>query len=153
MNSSPQALRQALRSTDNGLISTPPESASEEDYDDESQKPVAVLLRRRKNKENASSLARTGSNLKISATGSGVATPSEASSDAGGLEDVNVNTLKGAKVYTIASDDKELRDILRRGMQRVSTDAWWETLKHGLIDNLFAGQRLSGLFQTEREVQ
>ncbi|ROV93989.1 hypothetical protein VSDG_06303 [Cytospora chrysosperma] len=123
MNSSPQALRQALRSTDNGPISTPPESASEEDYDDESQKPVAVLLRRRKNKEHASPLARTGSNLKISATSSGVATPSEASSDAGGLEDANVNALKGAKVYTIASDDKELRDILRRGMQRANFPA------------------------------
>lgn len=120
-NSQPSALRQALRAAESGGISTPSESASEEDYDDESRKPVAVLLRRRKEKETAPSLPRTGSNLKISATSSGVATPSDASSEAGHLDDVS--SLKGAKVYTIASDDKELRDILRRGMQRVSVVA------------------------------
>lgn len=122
MNGSSRALRQALRTADGGAIATPSESASEEDYDDESRKPVAVLLRRRKGQEHAPSLPRSGSNLKISATSSGVATPSEASSEVGQIEDVSA--LKGAKVYTIASDDKELRDILRRGMQRVSSDVW-----------------------------
>ncbi|ROV96275.1 hypothetical protein VMCG_07703 [Cytospora schulzeri] len=116
MNGSARALRQALKTRDSGSISTPSESASEEDYDDESRKPVAVLLRRRKEKEQAPSLPRTGSNLKISATSSGMETPSETSSETGHLEDVSA--LKGAKVYTIASDDKELRDILRRGMLR-----------------------------------
>ncbi|KUI72646.1 Sterol O-acyltransferase 2 [Cytospora mali] len=116
MNGSARALRQALRTANSGTPSTPPESASEEDYDDESRKPVTVLLRRRNEKEHAPSLPRNGSNLKISASSSGVATPSDASSEAGSLDDVGA--LKGAKVYTIASDDKELRDILRRGMQR-----------------------------------
>lgn len=117
MSGPPRALRQALRTAGSGSIATPSES-SEEDYDDESRKPVAVLLRRRKGQENAPSLPRSGSNLKTSAAGSGVATPSDGSSEAGHLEDVTA--LKGAKVYTIASDDKELRDILRRGMNRVS---------------------------------
>lgn len=115
MSGPPRALRQALRTAGSGSLATPSESTSEEDYDDESRKPVAVLLRRRKGKEHAPSLPRSGSNLKTSATGSGVATPSDGSSEAGHLEDVNA--LEGAKVYTIASDDKDLRDILRRGMQ------------------------------------
>lgn len=118
MTGSSRALRQTLKTADGGTIATPSESASEEDYDDESRKSVAVLLRRKKGQEHSPSLPRSGSNLKISATSSGVATPSEASSEAGHVDDVSA--LKGAKVYTVASDDKELRDILRRGMQRVS---------------------------------
>lgn len=115
----PQALRQALRAADSSLLSTPNDS-SEEDYDDESRKPVAVLLRRRKEKEHARSsppLTRTGSNLRISATSSGVATPSDGGSELGKADDLG--SLRGAKVYTLASGDKELREILRRGMLRV----------------------------------
>lgn len=44
-------------------------------------------------------------------------TLSDASSEAGNLDDVAA--LKGAKFYTVAADDKELRDILKRSMQRV----------------------------------
>lgn len=119
-NNPPRALREALRLAGSGKISTPSESASEEDYDEESQKPIAVLrLNKRREKEQATTLPASGSKLKLSEGTGEVATPSDVSSETGSLEDIS--SLRGAKVYTIASDDKELREILRRGVQRVST--------------------------------
>lgn len=118
-NRSPQALREALRLAGSGKISTPSESASEEDYDEESQKPIAVLrLNKRHEKDQATTLPRSGSKLKVSEGAGEVATPSDVSSESGTLDDIS--SLRGAKVYTVASDDKELREILRRGLQRVS---------------------------------
>lgn len=118
-NRSPQALREALRLAGSGKISTPSESASEEDYDEESQKPIAVLrLNKRHEKDQAATLPRSGSKLKASEGAGEVATPSDVSSESGTLDDIS--SLRGAKVYTVASDDKELREILRRGLQRVS---------------------------------
>lgn len=116
----PQSLREALRSANGGGASTPTDSTSEEDYDDESNKPVAVLVRRRKETEpgRPAFVPRSSSNLKVAAMSSGPATPSDVSSEAGNLDDVAA--LKGARLYTVASDDKELRDILKKGMQRVS---------------------------------
>lgn len=120
-NTSPRALREALQLANSGKISTPSESASEEDYDEQSQKPIAVLrLNRKREKNQAAAHPTSGSKSKASEGTSEVATPSSASSENGTLEDVA--SLRGAKVYTIASDDKELREILRRGMQRVSTE-------------------------------
>lgn len=117
---SPRALREALRLAGSGKISTPSESASEEDYDEESQKPIAVLrLNNKREKDQTTTLPAVGSKLKVSEGTGGAATPSDASSENGTLEDIS--SLRGAKVYTIASDDKELREILRRGVQRVST--------------------------------
>lgn len=118
-HNSPRALREALRLAGRGEISTPSESASEEDYDEESQRPVAVLrLNHRHDKDGATAVPTSGSKLKVGEGPGEVATPSDASSENGALEDVS--SLRGAKVYTVASDDKELRDILRRGLQRVS---------------------------------
>jgi hypothetical protein len=118
----PRALREALRLAGSGMISTPSESASEEDYDEESQKPIAVLrLNKGPAKEQAPKSSTTGSKLKVGkVTGEEAAapTPSDVSSEHGTLDDIS--SLKGAKVYTIAADDKELREILRRGLQRVS---------------------------------
>lgn len=123
-NNPPRALRNALRLAGSGRISTPSESASEEDYDEESQKPIAVLrLNKKREKDPATTLPRSGSKLKVSEGTSEAATPSDVSSETGSLEDIS--SLRGAKVYTIASDDKELREILRRGVQRVS-----RALKH-----------------------
>ncbi|KAL1867733.1 Sterol O-acyltransferase 2 (Sterol-ester synthase 2) [Diaporthe australafricana] len=119
---SPRALREALRLADRGKISTPAESASEEDYDEESQRPVAVLrLNGRREKDEAATTPVSSSKLRSSEGASEVATSSDMSSENGALEDVS--SLRGAKVYTIASDDKELREILRRGLQRVSIGA------------------------------
>jgi sterol O-acyltransferase len=120
-NNEPRALREALRLAGSGKISTPSESASEEDYDEESQKPIAVLrLNKRPEKDQATTLPRSGSKLKASEGTGEAATPSDVSSENGILDDLS--SLRGAKVYTIASDDKELRDILRRGLQRVSIE-------------------------------
>lgn len=119
-NNPPRALREALRLSGSGRISTPSESASEEDYDEESQKPVAVLrLNKKREKDQTTTLPASGSKLKLSEGTNEAATPSDVSSENGSLEDLS--SLRGAKVYTIASDDKELREILRRGVQRVST--------------------------------
>ena len=120
-NNEPRALREALRLAGSGKISTPSESASEEDYDEESQKPIAVLrLNKRPDKDQATTLPRSGSKLKASEGTGEAATPSDVSSENGTLDDLS--SLRGAKVYTVASDDKELRDILRRGLQRVSIE-------------------------------
>lgn len=119
-NNEPRALREALRLAGSGKISTPSETASEEDYDEESQKPIAVLrLNKMPEKEHVPKLPTSGSKLKVSGvTGEPSTTPSDVSSENGTLEDIS--SLRGAKVYTVASDDKELREILRRGLQRVS---------------------------------
>lgn len=119
----PQSLRDALRSANGGGASTPTDSTSEEDYDDESNKPVAVLVRRRQETGHPrpASAPRSSSNLKVATMSSDPATPSDVSSEAGNFDDVAA--LKGARLYTVASDDKELRDILKKGMQKVS-ETW-----------------------------
>lgn len=115
-SSYPHSLRDVLKSTNGGSLSTPSDSTtSEEDYDTESKKSVAVLLPRRTH--DANPLSRAGSNLKVVTMSSDPETPSDVSVDVGSLDDMTV--LKGTKIYTIASDDKELRAILKRGMQRV----------------------------------
>lgn len=113
----PRALREALGTAHGGSPSTPPDSTSEEDYDDYAKKP---LLRRRKarGQEQVDGRTRSASNLNIATMVSDATTPSDASSEAGNLNDAAA--LKAATLYTIAADDKELRAILRRGLQRVS---------------------------------
>ncbi|KAG8168916.1 hypothetical protein KVR01_001665 [Diaporthe batatas] len=115
---SPRALRDALRLAGRGAISTPSESASDEDYDDEAQKPIAVLrLNKSHETDGATTNPTSGSKLKASDATGEVTTPtSDVSSENVILEDIT--SLRGAKVYTVASDDKELREILRRGLQR-----------------------------------
>lgn len=117
----PHSLRHALRAANGEGATTPTDSTSEEDYDDESKKPVAVLLRRTKEHESrpTKSLPRPGSNLKEEMPSEPSTPVSDISSETGNLDDVAA--LKNAKVYTVASDDKELRAILKRGMQRAST--------------------------------
>ncbi|POS72864.1 MBOAT family protein [Diaporthe helianthi] len=117
-NNSPRALREALRLAGRAGISTPSESASDEEYDGESQKPIAVLrLNKTHEKYGDTTLPMSGSKLKVSEGTREVATPSDASSESGILLD-DISSLRGAKVYTVATDDKELREILRRGLQR-----------------------------------
>lgn len=97
--------------------STPSGSTSEEDYDDQTHNnPVAVLLPRKRGAARPSSHLASGC-LHTATMGSGQTTPSDASFDAT-LDSVAV--VQGAKVYTIAPDDKELRDVLKRSLQRVS---------------------------------
>lgn len=118
----PHSLRDALRSANGGGVITPTDSTSEEDYDEQSKKPVAVLMRRRKEpaKEygQPSPLLRAGSSLKTAVMNSEPTTPSDVASEVDKLEAISVP--KGAKLYAVAPNDKELRAILKRGMQRVS---------------------------------
>lgn len=107
-NSQPHSLRDALKDAARRNSSSASASTSEEDYDDKINKPVALLVQQN---------TKSGGNMKAVPMNSGQSTPSDASFDAS-VE--NVTVLKGAKVYTIAPDDKELRDILKKGLQRVS---------------------------------
>lgn len=118
------SLRDALRSANGGGdgVVTPIDSTSEEDYDDDSKNPVAVLLQTSKDAHSQAaktpaSAPASGSSLKV-AMASEPSTPvSDMSVDGASLDDLS--TLQGAKVYAVASGDKELRAILKRGVQRV----------------------------------
>lgn len=111
----PHSLRDALRNAANRNPSSTSGSTSEEDYDDKTLNPVAVLLQAKTGEAGPSS--HPGISLQAATMESGQTTPSDASFEA---NVDNVAVVKGAKVYTIASDDKELRDILKKGLQRVS---------------------------------
>lgn len=123
--SAPHSLRDALRSANGGGPLTPTDSTSEEDWDDQAKKPVAVLMRRRKESENdpgrPSPLPRSGSALKTAITNGEPSTPSDVGSEGDKLEPMSVP--KSSKLYAVAPNDKELRAILKRGMQRVSPSA------------------------------
>lgn len=114
------SLRDALRSANGRSAIT--DSTSEEDYDDQSKQPVAVLMRRGKESAKESGkpdvLRRSGSALKAAILSSEATTPSDVGSEVEKLD--NVPVPKGAKLYAVAPNDKELRAILKRGMQRVS---------------------------------
>jgi hypothetical protein len=118
----PGALAEAMRAAKRNMDQTPSEgtSASEEDYDEQQRPAVAVYLRRRakRNRSNESSTLPTpeivheGQNEK-DLLGKGA------------FEHVRpLSTVKGKgeKTYVVASDDKELQDILRRGLQRVRVE-------------------------------
>lgn len=119
----PHFLREALQSAGRGIATTPTDSASEEDYDDQFNKPVAVLMTTEdgpsKRHAPPHHLLRSGSGVKTTIQDSEPRTPSDISSEAGQLEDLTITTR--TKMYAVESDDKELRAILKRGMQRVST--------------------------------
>lgn len=99
----------------------PSESTSEEDYDDLHRPSPSVLLRRRGKAD--------------SYDNSGVATPeivpldtSRALGESSGLDSIQPRvssrpTFKGQKTYVVASDDAELREILRKGLERVGAPA------------------------------
>lgn len=118
----PHSLRDALRTANGGRTIAPTDSTSEEDYDDQSKKPVMVLMRRRKEPTKDPGqphpVLKSGSALKAAIMSSEPTTPSDVSSEADKLDDVPVP--KGVQLYAVAPNDKELRAILKRGMQRVS---------------------------------
>lgn len=106
----PHSLRDALRAATarhSSSTTSLSSSASEEDYDAKTHQPVAVLLQRKD----------PDSSPKTVAMDSGESTPTDTSFEASVAKSA---PRKASKVYTIISDDKELREILRRGLQRVS---------------------------------
>lgn len=117
----PHSLRDVLREAAGRSSSNTSVSTSEEDYDDKTNKsgdPVAVLLHTKKDDAaRAGGGGNSNNSFNAATMNSGQTTPSDTSFEAT-IDHVAV--LKGAKVYTIASDDKELRDILKKGLQRVS---------------------------------
>ncbi|KAJ4415268.1 Sterol O-acyltransferase 2 (Sterol-ester synthase 2) [Gnomoniopsis sp. IMI 355080] len=149
----PHSLRDALRSANGGGATTPTDSTSEEDYDEQSKKPVAVLMRRRKEtaKEHGqpSPLPRPGSSLKTAVMNSEPATPSDFGSEVDKLEAISVP--KGAKLYAVAPNDKELRAILKRGMQRAKESVSSTNKRKGRFRDYVFTQKFS-TFDMRNEV-
>ncbi|KAK1477220.1 MBOAT family protein [Colletotrichum cuscutae] len=108
----PRSLRDALRATGRAASATPSESPSEEDYDDPKLsarprkgrapvRPGASPLKNSSNRER-----------KLSLDGS---TLSETSS----IDDEPLRDGSGRlKTYVLSPDDRELRDVLKRGLER-----------------------------------
>lgn len=117
----PGALADAPNSAKGAVgLRTPSESPSDEDYDEQQQdqKPINITLRRRVKQNSSSS--------------SGIHTPEIVAQEAATPELKDSSSAyeasnrrksrdgaKGMKTYVVASDDTELRDILRRGLERV----------------------------------
>lgn len=118
----PRALAAALELTKSGVRRrTPSESPSEEDYDEQQHgKLVDAMPRRRVTQGSATILGiHTPDVLTLEST-----TP-ELGDGSSGEEVANLRKpkdgAKGMKTYIVASDDIELREILRRGLDRVRT--------------------------------
>lgn len=119
----PRSLKDALQAAGRGIINNPTDSASEEDYDDQFNKHVAVRMSTedgpsKRRAEPHPLLNMSGSGPTTGSSNSELSTSSELSSEAAQLEDLSV--LKRSKLYAVESDDKELRAILKHGMQMVS---------------------------------
>ncbi|KAE9566843.1 Sterol O-acyltransferase 2 [Colletotrichum fructicola] len=110
---SPRALRDALRTANGGRTNstTPSETTSEEDYDE------PKLTRRRHDRpaaKNTSSPLKNSSNheRKLSLDGSTLSEASSIDESTGGAD------RKDLKTYVLSADDRELRDVIRRGLER-----------------------------------
>jgi hypothetical protein len=115
-------LANGFRSISDGQgLRTPSESASEEDYDaqQQQQQPIPVLLRRRKPGDGYDSSAMPTPEIVSLESATGM---SENSSFEQLQPLTKIDTKeKRKKTYVVASDDQEIRDILRRGLERVRT--------------------------------
>ncbi|KAJ9156711.1 O-acyltransferase [Pleurostoma richardsiae] len=112
----PRALREALRSMGSSGR-TPSESPSEEDYDELSKTPPVIVLRR---KRSESAPRPRGSGLREMSTGPETGgTPEDHDDDEKlGPKQNGEQKAKKKVTYGVAANDKELREILRAGMQR-----------------------------------
>ncbi|KAI1845109.1 hypothetical protein JX266_008656 [Neoarthrinium moseri] len=110
-----EALREAA--SGGGGLRTPSESASEEDYDETKHQtpPVSVMMRRRGQRDSYDSSA-TGTpdivTLDTQTSSLGGASSSE------DLRRMSAAGEKRGKTYVVASDDTELREILRKSLER-----------------------------------
>lgn len=101
---------------------TPNESTSEEeDYDSlQQQKPVSVFLRRRVNPDSYdNSATATPDVVHLGDKSNSTTTESSSYENLSPLA-TRPPARRGSKTYVVAADDKELRAILRRGLERVS---------------------------------
>ncbi|KAJ0294025.1 hypothetical protein CBS470a_001163 [Colletotrichum nupharicola] len=110
---SPRALRDALRAANGGRTNstTPSETTSEEDYDE----PKLTRCRHdRPAAKNTPSPLKNSSNheRKLSLDGSTLSEASSIDESTGGAD------RKDLKTYVLSADDRELRDVIRRGLER-----------------------------------
>ncbi|KAK6076066.1 Sterol O-acyltransferase 2 [Seiridium cupressi] len=114
-----QTLAESIEASSSRLgLRTPSDSPSVEDYDEQQhEKPVNVLLRRRhRNDFSDDSTIHTPEivTLNTARTDLKEGSSSDEASNWPKLKDLG----KGKKTYVVASDDTELREILRRGLER-----------------------------------
>ncbi|KAI0595882.1 MBOAT family protein [Biscogniauxia sp. FL1348] len=111
---SPAALAEALKAV-NRTPDTPSDSNSEAEYDSKERPSISVLLRRRSKIDSYdNSAVDTPDILPLDTASRSQSSSSDQllSSDKPHIES------KSKKTYIVASDDAELRDILRRGLER-----------------------------------
>ncbi|KAI1485638.1 MBOAT family protein [Biscogniauxia mediterranea] len=111
---SPAALAEALKAVKR-TPETPSDSNSEAEYDSKERPPISVLLRRRSKIDSYdNSAVETPDILPLDTASRSQSSSSDQilGSDTSHLES------KSRKTYIVASDDAELREILRRGLER-----------------------------------
>ncbi|ETS82205.1 hypothetical protein PFICI_07207 [Pestalotiopsis fici W106-1] len=112
------ALDGVIESPNNNLgLRTPSESPSEEDYDEAEGKRVNDMLRRRSRKDGSNHVAEDTSGNTTSGAASDYPNDNPGSRGTPGRPQLR-NGMQSKKSYVIASDDTELRDVLRRGLER-----------------------------------
>ncbi|KAI0134687.1 MBOAT family protein [Xylariales sp. AK1849] len=114
----PRALAEALTSSSSGRgLRTPSETSTEEDYDEQRpQPPIQLLLRRRANGDGYDSSAMD--TPEIVPLDTGVSLTENSSFEQLDNSKRSKSGEKGKKAYVVAADDTELREILRRGLER-----------------------------------
>jgi hypothetical protein len=116
-----KALDGVIESPNNGLgLRTPSESPSEEDYDEAERDRVNAILRRRSRKDGLDHSADATSGTTASGAANGQPIDNTSSHETTPARPQLRNGAYSKKSYVIASDDKELRDVLRRGLERVN---------------------------------
>lgn len=101
-----------------GGLQTPADSISEEDYDEDAQ-PAPVLLRRRPAKDASYDSSAIDSPELIAVETSAGSTESSSFEHLQPLTKLDSGEKSRKKTYIVASDDAELREILKRGLERV----------------------------------
>ncbi|KAI5927040.1 MBOAT family protein [Camillea tinctor] len=111
---SPAALAEALKAV-NRTLDIPSDSNSETEYDGKERPSVSVLLRRRPQRDSYDNSAIDTPDILPLDTSS--RSQSSSSDQLVGLDKSHPER-KSKKTYVVASDDAELREILRRGLER-----------------------------------
>jgi hypothetical protein len=101
-------------------LHTPSDSPSEEDYDEDVHaQPTSVLLRRRPAKVGSYDSSAVDSPELIAVDTSSGLTTSSSFEHLQPLTQLDSGDKLSKKTYVVASDDAELREILKRGLERV----------------------------------
>jgi sterol O-acyltransferase len=130
-----KALSEALQHANRvaGEPASPASTTSEEDYDEliRQPPPVTLLVRRRQRTEShaKAKLGRTNTNGSTKDKDKDSTSDFALLTDTVAIDNIGLKPLqtiegaKGSKAYVLSADDEELKEILKRGLQRVQDDA------------------------------